>query len=362
MRAVSPVLSSADARKAAALAAMFVAAALLVGVYAWRTAPPPLTSATLPGAPPSIDLRDAAASSAVAWRPRFFVRHTAIDQTYGRLSLDDGRGAADSRRATDLSCEAVFFAAGRGICLEAKRGALTTYWATLFDTRVHVTSRTQLDGFPSRARISPDGKYAAFTVFVTGHAYDNSKFSTHTGIVDAASGAPVVANLEQMTVWKGGTPLRSTDFNFWGVTFTNDSNQFYATLGTGGVAYLVKGDIAGRRLEVVTSGVECPSLSPDGTRIGFKKRVPGGGLVRWRLYVLDLATLKEHPTSETRFIDEQVVWLDNAQIMYTQANPNSPADSQVWVTRADGMGSPEMLLAHASTPALTGLSAVIPRR
>ncbi len=356
MRGATPVLSSADARRVAALAAMFVAAALLVGAYAWRTAPPPVARDTLPSVPASIELGDTAgAASAAAWHPRFLVRHTAIDQSYGKLSLDDGRGIAGSRRATDLNCEAVFFAAGHGICLEAKRGALTTYWAALFDAALHVTARQLLDGAPSRARVSPDGKYAAFTVFVTGHAYGNTPFSTHTAILNAASGAPVIANLEQISVWKDGRPFRSTDFNFWGVTFMNDSNQFYATLGTGGVAYLIKGDIAAGRAEVVTSGVECPSLSPDGTRIGFKKRVPGDGLVRWRLYVLDLATMKETPTSETRFIDEQVVWLDNSHIMYTEgADPKSPADSEVWVTRADGTGAPELLLRHASAPALTG--------
>ena len=39
--------------------------------------------------------------------------------------------------------------------------------------------------------------------------------------------------------------------------------------------------------------MECPSLSPDGTRIVYKKRV--GNAVRGRFHVLDLATWRETP-------------------------------------------------------------------
>ena len=99
-------------------------------------------------------------------------------------------------------------------------------------------------------------------------------------------------------------------------------------------------------------GIECPSLSPDNTRLAFKKRVAGTGLPKWRLYVLDLATLVESSVAETRFIDEQVEWLDDRHIMYSQPDPlgQSPAVSEVWKVAADGSGQPSRVLREASTP------------
>ena len=44
----------------------------------------------------------------------------------------DANGATQ-RFVTPLACERLHYAAGRGICLEAKRGALTSYHAHLFD-------------------------------------------------------------------------------------------------------------------------------------------------------------------------------------------------------------------------------------
>src|SRR3712207_7448541 len=54
----------------------------------------------------------------------------------------------------------------------------------------------------------------------------------------------------------------------------------YATMATGGrVAqvgnrggtHLIEGSVSGRTAKVIHDNVECPSLSPDGTRIGDRK-------------------------------------------------------------------------------------------
>ena len=66
--------------------------------------------------------------------------------------------------------------------------------------------------------------------------------------------------------------MTAADRNFWGVTFSHKPTQFFATLGTAGQTYLVEGDLVSKQLRVIADGVECPSLSPDDTRIAFKHK------------------------------------------------------------------------------------------
>jgi hypothetical protein len=63
----------------------------------------------------------------------------------------------------------------------------------------------------------------------------------------------------------------------------------------------------------------------------------------WRLSVLDLATLREHPLSEERSIDDQAEWLDR-HVAYGDGG-------DVWMARADGGGEPERLVRGADSPA-----------
>jgi Tol biopolymer transport system component len=119
-----------------------------------------------------------------------------------------------------------------------------------------------------------------------------------------------------------------------------DSNRFYATLGTGDHHYLVEGNIAEREMKVVRDGVECPSLSPDGKQIAYKSRI---GNNRWRLRVLDVATLEDHPVAEERSIDDQVEWLDNKTLAYSDGR-------NVYTVPADGSGEPGLLVRDATSP------------
>jgi dipeptidyl aminopeptidase/acylaminoacyl peptidase len=253
----------------------------------------------------------------------------------------------DDRTATGLRCERIHVAAGIGICLkrEIKFFAAQTI-ATVVDASFQPLFSVRADGIPSRARVAPDGRYAAFTVFVTGHSYADALLSTATWLVDLEKRA-TAAHLEEFEVFQDGAAIRSLDFNYWGVTFGRDSNVFYATLRTDGVNHLVRGDIAARRITVMAKGVECPSLSPDQTRIAFKKMI-GRGV--WRLAVLDLATMKETVLPESRSVDDQAEWLDDGRLLY--AVPDPAPWMSIMVVSADGSAQPKLFAKGAASPAI----------
>jgi hypothetical protein len=253
-----------------------------------------------------------------------------------------------------LRCERLHFAAGRGVCLTAERRMLATYGAVVFDRKFQTRHQLRLSGVPSRVRTDPDGRHAAITVFVSGHSYADTSFSTLTTFVDLDSGAIMVENMEQLAIAREGERFQAADFNFWGVTFARGGNRFYATLATGGRTHLIEGDLAGRRAQVVRAGIECPALSPDNTRIAFKKRTGGAmSAVSWRISVLDLRTLREWELAETRSVDDQVEWLDDASILYSlsAATSGTPV-TNVWTVAADGSGAPRLLVPGAYSPAV----------
>jgi hypothetical protein len=246
----------------------------------------------------------------------------------------------------DLSCERVYFAAGRGICMGVAPSGVD-YTAQVFDAKMQVLNTIPLTGLPSRARVSADGRYGAMTVFVSGDSYleSSTAFSTRTYVVDMASGK-AIDQLEQFRVTKDGKPFDAIDFNFWGMTFDpTGSDRFYATLGTGDHHYLVEGSIQGREMKVLRDGVECPSLSPDGKRIAYKSRI--GHSNRWHLRVLDLATLEDHAVAESDSIDDQAEWLDDHTLAYDDG-------ANVYTVPADGSGEPGLLVRDASSPVRLG--------
>lgn len=260
-------------------------------------------------------------------------------KAWGRVVIINKAGR---RQLGKLTCERVAFAAGHGICLAQSRKIPTPgYEARFFDANQNVTGKASLSGTPSRARVSPDGRFAASTTFVAGDGYTNpGQFSTRTRIYDVASGKDF-GDLEDYTVLKDNKKFSAQDFNFWGVTFTGEGAQFYATLGTGNHHYLIKGDAQTRRLTVVRDGIECPSLSPDGTRIGYKARV--GDPFQWRFHVLDLKTGKDVELTHEGSIDDQIAWLDNDTLAYG-------VGEEAMEVPADGSAPPKLLLRSAVNP------------
>ena len=274
---------------------------------------------------------------------------------YGQVTVAGLDADAPQIAPTDLRCDRMHFAASNGICLIEDTSTTpqdvlspTPTLVKLFGPDFQLRHQFEIDGLPSRARVSPDGKYAAYTVFVAGHSYADANMSTATVLLETATGTNL-GNLEEFEVWKDGQVFNALDFNFWGVTFAQDSDRFYATLRSQNITYLVQGNITDRKLTVVRENVECPSLSPDGTRIAFKKLTPSG---MWQLTVLNLATMQEILLAEKESIDDQVEWLDNGQILYQRAEENSPMVLSLFVIPADGSGQPQVFMPRAESPAV----------
>ena len=269
---------------------------------------------------------------------------------FGRISVAS-LDAPDAPVITaSVECERSHFAGDLGLCLTLNRETMTPRgYGLILDRRFQELGRFPLAGLPIRARVSRDQRYAAATVFVTGESYAGD-FTTRTSIIDLGS-KQVIADLEQFTVERDGAPFKKIDFNFWGVTFFNDSNQFFATLGTEGQRLLVLGDIAARRMRVVTDDVECPSLAPDERHLVFK-RTRGGG-TGWQLWAMDVSTRERWPiTEDGRDVDDQVEWLDNDHVVYGMvAGPGLPELSLgLWLSDIrQGAGPNQRIYARAAT-------------
>ncbi|MEU7298679.1 TolB-like translocation protein [Streptomyces sp. NPDC007206] len=257
-----------------------------------------------------------------------------------------------ARTASGVKCLRFYAASGTGVCLQAVHGPVSdSYRALILDARLRTVHRYDVPGIPSRARVSPTGHFAAWTAFVGGDSYAGTNFSTRAAIVDTRSGK-LIPSLEAFRIVKDGHPYRAADVNFWGVTFAADDRTFYATLATKGRTHLVRGDLRARTVTTLHENVECPSLSPDGTRIAYKKRVEGLPKdAPWHLYVLDLRTMRETPLAESRSVDDQAVWRDARTVVYAL-----PGDygADLYQVPADGSGKPRRISTAAVSPAYPG--------
>ena len=281
---------------------------------------------------------------------RIVFRNTAIGAGYGlesNVPLGDPGG---TRAVGTVACDRVYSTASFSMCLRIDRGVLTTFSATLYDSKWQAQKTWALPGIPSRTRISPDSKLVAFTSFVTGEAYATIGFSTVTQI--STTDGTDYGNLEAFALMIEGQRNTTSDRNFWGVTFTTDDNVFYATAATGGHTWLVKGDLAARTLTAVKQTSECPSISPDGTRIAYKKNISATGTAYWSIAVLDLATGVEQLLPEKRSVDDQVDWLNDSTLLYGMPRSDAPGDSDIWSIKSDGSSGGTRFIAHAWSPSV----------
>lgn len=293
-------------------------------------------------APDTLEVRDVQAV------PHIVFRSTAPGPTFGKVAMVPLDDAGGPRAVTTVDCERVYSAADRYVCLAADRGFATLYRAAVLDQRLRKVSSLPLAGIPSRARMSDDGTLAATTTFVTGHSYAQAGFSTQTLVTRLADGESV--NLEDFEFFSSGRQVTAADRNFWGVTFAGDGT-FYATGASGGQTWLVRGDTGTRRLEALQGDAECPSVSPDGGTVVYKKR-QNGSAGQWRLAAYDVATGQETLLAETRSVDDQVEWLDGRRVIYGLPREGATAVTDVWSVPVDGSGRPELVVEGAWSPSV----------
>ncbi|GAA0404432.1 TolB-like translocation protein; signal peptide [Acrocarpospora corrugata] len=273
--------------------------------------------------------------------PRLQVLTNGLLSTVARADPDG------PREVTAVRCDRAHAAAATVACLTPV-GALTATSLVVMDRALRAGTTIPLTGFPNRLRVSASGRMVAWTLFIDGHSYAASGFSTQTGVLDTRTGR-IVRSLEDFAITRDGRPYRNADVNFWGVTFGADDNRFYATLSTGGRRHLVEGDFAAGTVRTLRDNVECPSLSPDGTRIAYKSAVGGDPASGWRLSVLHLATGRVVPLAETRSVDDQPLWLDDLTVAY--ALQTGDGTNNTWSVPAAGGGQPVLLVPGANSPA-----------
>jgi hypothetical protein len=286
----------------------------------------------------------------LADRPRIVFRNTAIGPEYGRVAMVALADPAGPRAVTRTACDRVDAVQDTTLCLRAVSGITSTYeviaqrdGSELFDL--------ERPGVPSRARLSPDGTMSASTAFVGGDSYLTAGFSTRTYITSLPTGRGL--HVEDFALTHHGRRVAPVERNYWGVTFVDD-DTFYVTVSFGGDTWLARGSVRDRTVETIRDAAECPSVSPDHTRVAYKKRQGSGG---WRVAVLDLASRQETLLPERRSVDDQVAWLDDDTVLYAlPLTGRLGGESDVWAMAADGSSRPRLLIKQAASPAVVRVS------
>lgn len=279
---------------------------------------------------------------------RVVFRNTASGTGYGMVaavSLDDPGGA---RSLGDIACDRVDAADGLLSCMRTIRGVPTTFETQVVDSSGRSVEAWALPGVPSRTRVSDNGLVAT-TSFVTGHSYATNSFSTET-TVKSPDGRNY-GNLENFTMMVGGRRLTAIDRNVWGVTFAGN-NAFYATVASGGKTWLMLGNFDKKTMTSIMQNAECPSVSPDGKSVAYKKRRSGAGAVHWDIGVLDLASKKEMIIPLSDSLDDQLEWLDESTLLYGQPRAGAVGDSDVFSISAAEHAQPRLLIEHAWSPSV----------
>jgi hypothetical protein len=301
-------------------------------------------SSATTGSPDSV-----ANDASVLVEPPVVFRSIALGAHYGQLAAVPLADPAGARANLGMNCERTYATRTTGVCLFAKRGVVQTYGIPMLDGQLRPTGQAELAGLASRVRISADSSLVATTTFVGGHSYAQAAFSTETIIrgdgkslaTSSPGGAPSTAGPCDRLIGISGASHSPTKRHL----LCNCRQRQH------GLA--VPGSIKGKSMISLRTDAECPSLSPDQTKIAYKRRIDSKTRGVWRLALLDLRTRQESLLVETRSVDDQVEWLNDNRLFYGLFRPGlEAATSYVWVVSANGTGSPTVFIPEASSPAV----------
>ena len=277
---------------------------------------------------------------------------------YGTLAVIEPDG---TRRPVegleDERCDRVHAGGGVLVCLRSDASIGMPAAGTATIRSLDEPARPEIDwfptGLPSRARVAPDGSRFAVTSFVTGHSYlAVGEFSTETVVSTPRLGPDTLWD-DAIEVRPSSERYRAVDGNWWGVTFIpGQPDAVYATYGSGGVAEVLRIDAATGVATPELPRGSCPSVSPDGRYVVFKRPVEGAPAPR-SLIVRDLRSGEEWELGETRYVDDQVEWLDEDTVVYAvnrdDATLVQPV-ADVWAVDIDPGAVPSVLVPYAASP------------
>lgn len=330
-----------------ALVAVVLVVAVGVGWYVVRAAGNQRAQVASAPTVASTDLGAATAG------PHIVFRSTLPGARYAQVAVVPLTDPDGPRAFTDATCDQLDTVGTTTSCLRVVREVATRYEASVLDSTWRDTSTWALPGIPSRSRISPDGGLVATTAFVNEQACSKVGMSTETRI--HRSDGTDLGTLEEYALTVDGKAYTAADRNFWGVSFVDD-DTFYAT-GTSASAnatWLLKGSVSARTLTALRTGADTPSVSPDGTRVAYKKLVRTDAAKKvWAFAVLDLSTGTETVYDVTTGADDQVEWLDGTTILYGLARADEPGTTDVWSLDIGTLAAtPTVLIPGAWSPAV----------
>ena len=110
---------------------------------------------------------------------------------FGHIAVLAAADVRGERAVLGIRCERTAASPEGAVCLRQTRNPMRLFSAVLLDGHLRPGKEVPLNGIPSRARISPDGRYYATTAFVSGHSYLSDGFSTET-VIGRVGGDPEI--------------------------------------------------------------------------------------------------------------------------------------------------------------------------
>lgn len=276
---------------------------------------------------------------------------------YGRVVVLHADG---TRQLLERRCERLHIAAQLGICVSREESfGLATFTARYLDAAD--TELREVRNFPSqlpsRARVSPSGTLVSTTAFVTGTSYADIGGEAETlAIVDEADASTNLRGLTQFEVLSRDDRYQGVVGEYWGVSFV-DEDQFWVTGFFGEEPEVLEGSVS--RGVLTPSGLagSCPSVSPDGSTLVFKRLQDDGE--GFDLVAANLDSGTTWLLGESRSVDDQVEWLDDDTILYA-LHTNSVEEGgaavaqpqfDIWSLDIAEGSEPQLFLPAADSPA-----------